>query len=447
MSHKKSWHLDRRQMLRGTGGLALGLPFLDSMTMANSTPRATDSPTRVACFFFPNGVALPPKDGEFHSDWHWFPKGTGYDYQLNQSTASFERHRDNITFISGLSHPGGRHMAGHGVSDVYLTAAPVDANSYSNTISMDQVIAEKIGDDTRFQSLALSTGGGVGTTGRTHTLSFTKTGQPIPAEDNIRRCFNMLFGQNDTSLKAARQQLLLKKSMLDGILEDSNSLKTRLNRRDRVKLDEYLSSMREYERRIQRLEIWLDKPKPMVAEASISVDATSANMEDYVRAFYDLIFHAFQTDTTRVVTHMLGIEGGGSKSDHFPEALGLRPHHALSHRKGSDFKDWGLWDQFMNQNFAYFLDRLSKAREGDGTVLDRSLIMYGCSTSKTHLARNYPLILAGGKQFGIRHGQFRQFEEDEVRLADMFVSMMNAVDVETPQFGDSTRELNEIFET
>ena len=338
-------------------------------------------------------------------------------------------------------------MAGHGVSDVYLTAAPVDANSYSNTISLDQVIAQKIGDDTRFQSLALSTGGGVGTTGRTHTLSFTKTGQPIPAEDNIRRCFNMLFGQNDTSLKDARQQLLLKKSMLDGILEDSNSLKTRLNGRDRAKLDEYLSSMREYERRIQRLEIWLDKPKAMVAEASISVDATSANMEDYVRAFYDLIFHAFQTDTTRVVTHMLGIEGGGSKSDHFPEALGLRPHHALSHRKGSDFKDWGLWDQFMNQNFAYFLDRLSKAREGDGTVLDRSLIMYGCSTSKTHLARNYPLILAGGKQFGIRHGQFRQFDEDEVRLADMFVSMMNAVDVETPQFGDSTRELNEIFET
>ena len=445
MTKLKSWHLDRRTILRGAGGLALGLPFLESMQGQASTADELALPKRVACFFFPNGVALPPANSEFHSDWHWFPQGTGVDYKLNKSTQSFERHRSKMTILSGLSHPSGRHMAGHGVSDVYLTAGPVDANSYQNTISMDQVIADRIGRDTRIQSLALSTGGGVGTTGRTHTLSFTKTGQPIPAENNIRRCFNMLFGNDSTSLQDARQQLLLKKSMLDSVLADSKSLKNRLNARDRSRLEDYLSSMREYEQRIQRMESWLDKPKAEVDEASISVDATSANMEDYVRAFYDLIFHAFQTDTTRVVTHMLGIEGGGSKSDHFPEALGLRPHHALSHRKGSDYADWGRWDKFMNENFAYFLDRLASAQEGNGSVLDRSLIMYGCSTSKTHLARNYPLILAGGSEFGLSHGQYRQFDENEVRLADMFVSMMNVVGVETERFGDSTGNLNEIF--
>lgn len=445
MTKLKSWHLDRRTFLRGAGGLALGLPFLEAMQGQASVTDAAELPKRVACFFFPNGVALPPANSEFHSDWHWFPQGTGVDYTLNKSTESFERHRSEMTILSGLSHPSGRHMAGHGVSDVFLTAGPVDANSYQNTISMDQVIADKLGRDTRIPSLTLSTGGGVGTTGRTHTLSFTKTGQPIPAENNIRRCFNMLFGNDNPGIHDARQQLLLKKSMLDSILADSKSLKTRLNARDRSRLEDYLSSMREYEQRIQRMENWLDKPKAEVDEASISVDATSANMEDYVRAFYDLIFHAFQTDTTRVVTHMLGIEGGGSKSDHFPEALGLRPHHALSHRKGSDFADWGRWDQFMNENFAYFLDRLASAQEGDGSVLDRSLIMYGCSTSKTHLARNYPLILAGGSEFGLRHGQYRQFDENEVRLADMFVSMMNAVGVETDRFGDSTGNLNEIF--
>ena len=445
MTKLKSWHLDRRTILRGAGGLALGLPFLESMQGQASTADELALPKRVACFFFPNGVALPPANSEFHSDWHWFPQGTGVDYKLNKSTQSFERHRSKMTILSGLSHPSGRHMAGHGVSDVYLTAGPVDANSYQNTISMDQVIADRIGRDTRIQSLALSTGGGVGTTGRTHTLSFTKTGQPIPAENNIRRCFNMLFGNDSTSLQDARQQLLLKKSMLDSVLADSKSLKNRLNARDRSRLEDYLSSMREYEQRIQRMESWLDKPKAEVDEASISVDATSANMEDYVRAFYDLIFHAFQTDTTRVVTHMLGIEGGGSKSDHFPEALGLRPHHALSHRKGSDYADWGRWDKFMNENFAYFLDRLASAQEGNGSVLDRSLIMYGCSTSKTHLARNYPLILAGGSEFGLSHGQYRQFDENEVRLADMFVTMMNVVGVETERFGDSTGNLNEIF--
>ena len=443
MSSQKSWHLNRREVLRGAGGVALALPFLEGMSSAAQS--VGELPKRVACFFFPNGVALPPEKDQYHDDWHWFPQGEGRDYTLNLSTESFEPHRDEITFLSGLSHPAGRKMAGHGVSDVYLTAGPVDANAYNNTISVDQVIADQLGRETRIQSLALSTGGGVGTTGRTHTLSFTKTGQPIPAEHSIRRCFNMMFGQDDMSLQSARRQLLIRKSMLDQVLEDSKSLKNRLNAPDRAKLDEYLSSMRDYERRIQRMESWLDKPKAEVDEASMSVDATSAQMKDYVRAFYDLIFHAFQTDTTRVVTHMLGIEGGGSKSDAFPEALGLKPHHALSHRKGSDFRDWGRWDQFMNQNFAYFLDRLKNAQEGNGSVLDRSLIMYGCSTSTTHLAKNYPLILAGGSQFGVSHGQFRKFDENKVRLSDMFVTMMNALGVETEQFGDSTGNLDEIL--
>ena len=446
MSKQKSWHLNRREVLRGTGGVALALPFLEAMSGHANAKSTGELPKRIACLFFPNGGALPPEKDKHHADWHWFPKGEGKDYTLNKSTESLEPHRQDITFLSGFSHPNGRRMAGHGVSDIYLTAGPVDANAYSNTISMDQVIAEKIGVETRLPSLALSCGGGVGTSGRTHTLSFTKTGQPIPAEDSIRRSFNMMFGKDDTSRKEARQQLLIRKSMLDRVLEDSRSLKNRLNARDRRKLDEYLTSMRDYERRIQRMESWLDKPKAEIDEASISLDATRASMEDYVRATYDLMFHAFQTDTTRVITHMLGIEGGGSKTDHFPEALGLDAHHALSHRRKTTFKEWGLWDQFMNQNFAYFINRLKNAKEGEGSVLDRSIILYGCSTSTTHLAKNYPLILAGGSQLGLSHGQFRKVDENKVRLADMFVSLINAMGIETEKFGDSTRNYNEIFE-
>ena len=445
MASKKSWQLNRRDMLRGTGGIALGLPFLEAMSSASDSQTAADLPKRVACMFFPNGVSLPPKTNEHHADWSWFPSGDGKDYKLNKSTESFERHRSDLTFLSGLSHPSGRRMAGHGVSDIYLTAGSVDPNAYSNSVSMDQVIAKKIGAETRLQSLALSCGGGVGTAGRTHTLSFTKNGQPIPAEENIRRSFNLMFGKDSTNLKEAREELILKKSLLDRVLEDSKSLKTKLSLRDQGKLDEYLGSMRDYEKRVQRMESWLTKPKAEVAEAALSLDATSNTMKDYVRATYDLMFHAFQTDTTRVITHMLGIEGGGSKTDRFPEALGLKTHHALSHRKGCDFKDWGVWDQFMNQNFAYFLDRLKNAQEGDGSVLDRTIIMYGCSTSTTHLAKNYPLILAGGSKLGLSHGQFRRFDETEVRLSNMFVSMMNALDVPTEKFGDSTGDLNELF--
>lgn len=443
MAVNKSWHLNRRDVLRGTGGIMLGLPFLESMSVGADATK--ELPKRIACMFFPNGVALPPAKDKDHKDWHWFPFGEGKDYKLTKSTESLEQHRDDITFLSGLSHPSGRRMAGHGVSDIYLTAGPVDPNAYGNTISMDQVIADKIGEATRLKSLTLSCGGGVGTSGRTHTLSFTKTGQPIPAEDNIRRCYNLMFGQDATNLKQAKQELLIKRSMLDRVLEDSRSLKNRLNPNDQRKLDEYLASMRDYEQRIQRMESWLTKPKAEVAEASLSLDATRDTMQDYVRVTYDLMFHAFQTDTTRVITHMLGIEGGGSKTDRFPEALGLKAHHALSHRKGSTFKDWGLWDQFMNQNFSYFIDRLKNAQEGDGSVLDRSIIMYGCSTSTTHLAKNYPLILAGGSKLGLSHGQFRKFDENKVRLSDMYVSMMNAMGVPTEKFGDSTRNLDEIF--
>ena len=446
MPSRKSWHLDRRTMLRGTGGIALGLPFLEAMSPAGESSTRTELPKRIACLFFPNGVALPPAAHPDRADWHWFPEGTGSGYTLNRSTESLGKHREDITFLSGLSHPTGRRMAGHGVSDIFLTAGPVDPNAYGNTVSMDQVIAEHTGEKTRLKSLTLSCGGGVGTAGRTHTLSFTRNGQPIPAEENIRRSFQLMFGKDSSGLQTARRKLLLKKSMLDRVLRDSRSLKTRLNARDQRKLDEYLTSIRDYEKRIQRMESWLSKPKAEVDEAALSLDATSSTMQDYVRAQYDLIFHAFQTDTTRVITHMLGIEGGGSKTDHFPEALGLKPHHALSHRKGCEFSDWGKWDQFMNQNFSYLVTRLKNAQEGEGTVLDRTILLYGCSTSTTHLAKNYPLILAGGRQLGLSHGQFRRFDEHNVRLSDMYVSLMNAMDVPTESFGDSTGSLDEIFQ-
>jgi hypothetical protein len=446
MQPNKSWHLSRRQLLRGAGGVALGLPFLEAMSWADQRKPAKELPKRVACLFFPNGVSLPKESDPAHRDWHWFPGGESKQYTLNRSTKSLEKHRSDITFLSGLSHPAGRRMAGHGVSDVFLTAGSVDPNAYSNSVSMDQIVADHLGADTRLKSLALSCGGGVGTAGRTHTLSFTKNGQPIPAEDNIRRCFNLMFSSDTSSLKEAQQTLRIKKSMLDRVLADSKSLKRKLNPRDQKKLDEYLSSMRDYEKRIERMESWLNQRKAAVDEKSMSVDVTKTNMRDYVRATYDLMFHAFQTDTTRVVTHMLGIEGGGSKTDRFPEALGLRPHHQLSHRKGGGYEEWGIWDQFMNENFAYFIERLKNAREGDGSVLDRSIIMYGCSTSTTHLAKNYPLILAGGSQLGLKHGQFRKFDENKTRLSNLFVSMMNALDVPTKKFGDSTGELNEIFE-
>ena len=179
---------------------------------------------RLACMFFPNGVTLPKESDPHHAEWHWFPKGEGKGFKLNKSTESFEPHRNDITFLSGLSHPAGRHMAGHGVSDVFLTAGPVDANSYQNTVSFDQLVAEKNGRDTRLPFLPLSVGGGVGTLGRTHTLSYTKTGRPFPPRATSAGV-SLMFGQEKDSLDKARRELLVRKSMLDGVLEDTAHLR------------------------------------------------------------------------------------------------------------------------------------------------------------------------------------------------------------------------------
>ena len=215
---KKSWHLSDAKSFAALRYLPW--PAL-SGSHGSDCPKQASAPKRLACMFFPNGVTLPKESDPHHAEWHWFPKGEGKGFKLNKSTESFEPHRNDITFLSGLSHPAGRHMAGHGVSDVFLTAGPVDANSYHTPVSFDKLVAEKNGRDTRLPFLPLSVGGGVGTLGRTHTLSYTKTGQPIPAESNIRRCFNLMFGQEKDSLDKARRELLVRKSMLDGVLEDS----------------------------------------------------------------------------------------------------------------------------------------------------------------------------------------------------------------------------------
>lgn len=442
----KTWQMDRRTFLRGTG-VTLALPLLEAMNFGRAAAAAQDAqaPKRLACIFFPNGVSLPGEDHPHHEDWHWFPLGKGKDYRFTKTLESLQPLRDSLSVIGGLSHPSGRKLPGHSVSDVFLTGSKIGSDTYTNSISVDQVYADAAGLHTRLPSLPLSTTGGIGYSGRTHTLSFTREGQPIPAEDNLRRAFNRMFGGTMESEEAARAALEQKKSMLDLILSHSKQVNAKLGKADRQKMEEYLNSVREIERRVERTESWLTVPKPKVDATALNLDLTREHPTDYIRAMYDLMFLAFQTDTTRVSTYLLGTEGNDQFSDVFPKALGLSNHHALSHStdKSEDgFKNWAQWDQFLAQQLAYFLNRLRDTKEGDGNLLDRTLIFYGCSTSSTHLARNYPLILAGGRSFGFKHGAYHQFDENKYRLADLYVTMLNALGVENQRFADSTTNLN-----
>ena len=159
------------------------------------------------------------------------------------------------------------------------------------------------------------------------------------------------------------------------------------------------------------------------------------------------MYLSFLTDTTRSATFVLAGEGG-SFSDTFPKAIGLSGIHSLSHstNKSPDgFKNWARWDQFLAEQLAYFLTKLKDTREGESNLLDRSLVLYGCSTSSTHLARNYPLILAGGREMGIKHGNFHVLDENKRRMSDLFVTMLHALGVESKQFGESTTTLNDLL--
>jgi hypothetical protein len=436
--------LDRRTFLRGTG-VSLALPLLDAMT-GSVQAAETKAPRRLACVFFPNGVSLPEPGNPHHKDWHWFPHGEGKDFTFTKTLESLEPHRNRLSVLGGLSHPSGRKLIGHAVSDVFLTGSRISNATFANSISVDQAYAAHAGEQTRLPSLVLSSAGGIGKTGQTHTLSYTKEGQPIPAEDNLRRAFNRMFGSGaaaDLELQKAAAQR--QKSMLDRVLDDANSLNRDLGRDDRKKLDEYLSSVRELERRVVRSEHWLKVPAAKVDEAALQLDANPEGPLDYIRAMYDLMFHAFQTDTTRAATYLIGTEFNGL-SDKFPVAIGLKSIHGLSHgvkHSENGYKDWALWDQFLAQQLAYFLKKLQDTREGDGNLLDRTLVFHGCSTSKTHLARNYPLILAGGGAFGLKHGRYHKFDENKKCLADLFVTVLNALGVETRRFADSTGNVND----
>ena len=313
----KTWQMNRRTFLRGAG-VTLALPLLEAMNFGRAATAAapdTQVPKRLACIFFPNGVSLPGAGHKDHADWHWFPLGTGKDYRFTKTLESLQPLRDSLSVIGGLSHPAGRKLPGHSVSDVFLTGATVGKNTYTNSISVDQVYAGTAGVHTRLPSLPLSTTGGIGQSGRTHTLSFTRDGQPIAAEDSLRRGFSRMFGGTTDSETAAREALAQKKSMLDLVLDHSKQVSAKLGKADQQKLEEYLNSVREIEQRVERTEHWLNVPKPKVDAAALNLDITRSHPTDYIRAIYDLMFLAFQTDTTRVSTYLLGTEGGGQLSD------------------------------------------------------------------------------------------------------------------------------------
>ena len=378
-----------------------------------------------------------------------FPSSPGRNYQFNRSLAPLEALRSELTVLGGLSHPKGRNMGGHDTADTWLTAAELKEGHLDNTVSVDQLAALHIGEETRYPSLVLSSDGGVGEPTRASTLSFTRTGQPVPADNRPGPVFERLFGLDDRSLEARRVSLDRSRSMLDLVLGHSHSLRSGLANHDKVKLDEYLESVRQIERRVERSRRWLDVPKPSVSASGLRLEADDTTPAELIRTMYDLIYLAFRTDSTRLATYQIGnMNGATSIAGKFPQLLGLSDNmHKLAHdaRKGdAGAEPLGRWDTFLTRQFAYFLDRLKNTPEGDGTLLDRTVVLYGSSNSQTHVNLNYPLVLAGGRGLGFGHGRYLRFGDD-APMANLFVTILGSLGLPVEGFADSTGPLEQVL--
>jgi hypothetical protein len=444
----KSWHLDRRAFLMGTG-VSLGLPWLECMTASAADSKKDEVPRRMCGLYFGFGVGLPEEDTE-NANWRWFPNGDGRDFEFTDTLKPLEAHRENLSVLNGLSHPNGRRMGGHDTGDTFLTGAFMHNEKLSNTISADQVAAAAHADQTRFSSLVLSTDGGVGEPTRSSTLSYNDKGRPIPSLNQPQQIFDRFFGAGDADLIARRRRLKSSSGMLDRVLEDSRALRGRLGKFDREKLDEYLASVRQIEQSVQRSQRWLEIPRPELRDEErdmLHLDADDEAPLNFIRTMYDLIYLAFRTDSTRVATYQItNMADCSSKAAKFPQLQGFKDSlHTLAHgwNKPEGAVALGKWDSFMAEQLAYFLGRLASAQEADGSVLDHSLVLYGSSNCTTHDNSNYPLVLAGGRKLGLQHGRYLKFGEG-TPMSNLLVTMLNCVGADQASFADSTGELSEL---
>ncbi|MDC0259456.1 DUF1552 domain-containing protein [Verrucomicrobiales bacterium] len=439
----KPWHLNRRTFLRSTAGVSLSLPFLECMGAGEI---AKNGPKRMCAVYFPYGASLPKNDSP-DANWSWMPNGEGRDFTFNNSLKSLEPFQNDLTVFKGLSHPNGRKMGGHDTADIWLTGAQFKGGNFRNSTSIDQLAAQHFGETTRYSSLTMSTDGGVGEPTRSSTLSFGRNGQPVPAHNRPRLIFDRFFGINADSMKSQRQELKTSGSMLDLLLDHSKSVRKNLGHQDQQKFDEYLESVRSIEKRVDRSQRWLDIPKPEVDASKLHLDSDESTPAEYIRTMYDLIFLAFQTDSTRVATYQLGnMNGATSVAGQFPQLLGFgNKIHSLAHgwNKTGGAEKLGKWDQYLAEQLAHFLTRLKETPEADGSMLDSTIVLYGSSNSNTHNNNDYPLLLAGGSKLGLNHGQFLKFSKD-TPLTNLHVTMLNRLGVPTEGFVDSTGELAEI---
>jgi hypothetical protein len=448
----QSWLIDRRTALRALGTF-ISLPLLECMVPLRAAESATAAPRRSAFIYLANGV---------HS-LNYQITTPGKDYQFSRSLMPLEKHRQVITPISGLHHPGSLSYH-HNCINIFLTGGKLGPSD-RNTISVDQKMAELTAQHTRYPSLEVAI--------TQDSLAWTADGVRLPAMRRCSEIFASMFEAPKGGVAAQHRALRRKASVLDDNLAEVSRLEKKMGSEDKGRMEQYLTSIREAEIRTKRADTWLDTPLPAISDADrqrTNRDIPDTKAGDYFRTVYDLMVLAFQTDVTRVATFSLGGEG---QAIAIPEIGITESRHQLSHHGGDAgyIEKLTNYDTFAIEQFSYFLTRLAETKDLNGQPMlgsTMSLFGSGMCYGHSHGNANLPLVLAGGSDLGLKHGQHLDFNRaakdfpgyslgadgalttahyqvcsrpvnSDAHMSNLLLLMAQRMGVETDTFGDSNK--------
>lgn len=438
-------HLHRRTFLRGLG-VSVALPLLDGMVPAFAAARTTPVARRFGAVYVPNGVEMR----------QWTPKTEGSGFGLSPILEPLAPFRDQTFVLSGLADKVAVPAPGEGIGDharaasTWLTGVRVKKTEGPDIragVSLDQLAAQHLGKETQLASLELALDSvevlGACDAGYScayaNTISWRTPTTPLPMENNPRAVFERMFGASSSTDAATRQARLAEdRSILDFVTEEVKSLNRTLGGGDQGKLNEYLEAVRDVERRIQTAERQSTRELPVV-EQPMGIPDT---FHEHARLMYDLMALAYQTDLTRVGTFMIGKEVSGRS---YPEIGVPDGHHACSHHQNDPAKLAKLAkiNTYHMEHFAYFLEKLRNTPDGDGSLLDHSMFVYGSGISdgNIHFHLDLPMVVVGGGAGTLKGGQHLRYKND-TPLANLYVSLLDKLGLPMDQFGDSTGKLD-----
>src|SRR5215471_9078584 len=439
MTYISKKHLPRRTFLRGMG-VAISLPLLDSMVPAQTPLAKTGaSPkSRLSCIYVPHGATM----------YKWTPEKEGSGFDFPDTLAPLEKYRDRVNVISNLAHPAAGGVGSDAGADharsaaVFLSGVHPEQGTVHVGTTLDQLAAEAIGQDTPLPSLetsieevALSCGTGYACA-YSNTISWKTATVPLPMENNPQVVFEKLFGDGSTSAdRLARKRE--SRSLLDSVTAEAASLQKQLPPTDRVKLSEYLDDVREIERRIQRAEeqVPADLKLP---EAPVGIPEA---FDEHFKIMFDLQVLAFKADITRVATMMYARDTSGAV---YPQSGVRDGFHVASHHSNvrASMDKYALINKYHVQLLAYFLEKLRATPDGDGNLLDHSLILYGSSMSNgnQHDHDPLPVLLAGAASGQLKGGRHMQYAP-HTPMSNLLLSMLDKLGIQADHHGDSTGKL------